>query len=346
MINQLELRDVSISFGDHRAVKNVSLALQQGEIGCLLGPSGCGKTSLLRAIGGFENLAGGEIFLRDEVISRPGFTLVPEQRRVGMVFQDFALFPHLSVRKNISFGLSDLTRTQTEARVSELLKIVDLEAKADAFPHELSGGQQQRVALARALAPKPNILLLDEPFSSLDAELREQLALEVRELLKRDNITAILVTHDQHEAFAMADKITLLQAGSVAQMGSAYELYHRPASRFVAEFIGQGEIITVAVDADGNIEHGLGSLDKSQQNNTSEQTLRLLVRPDDISYNAASSIHLPIVQRTFRGAEYLYHLQLADGQVIPCLAPSHINIEEGANLPVSFDLQDVVVIEE
>lgn len=343
MTGQLELRDVSIRYGEHLAVQNVSLTLKKGEIGCLLGPSGCGKTSLLRAIGGFENLATGEISLRDQVISSCGFTLPPEQRRIGMVFQDFALFPHLNVTKNISFGLTHLNRQQQRERVTELLELIGLQAKADAYPHELSGGQQQRVALARALAPKPKLLLLDEPFSSLDAELREQLAVEVRQLLKRDNITAILVTHDQHEAFAMADHITLLQAGKVAQSDTPYEIYHRPSNPFVAEFVGQGAIISVVVDAEGNLQHGLGAVDKSQIEYQPGQSVRLLIRPDDIAYSPDSSIRLPIVERTFRGSEYLYELQLSDGQTVPSLVPSHININVGETMPVVFDLQDVVV---
>ena len=212
---QLELRSVSVQYGETVAVESADLALEAGQIGCLLGPSGCGKTTLLRAIAGFEPLSAGEISLHGQQISTPSSMLPPEQRRVGMVFQDFALFPHLNVGRNVAFGLKDLAGEARQQRVEEMLELVGLAAYADRFPHELSGGQQQRVALARALAPAPEIVLLDEPFSSLDSQLREALAREVRDLLKARGVTAILVTHDQQEAFAMADQITLLHAGRI-----------------------------------------------------------------------------------------------------------------------------------
>ena len=243
MSSQLDLSEVSVRYGDFVAANAVWLSLQAGEIGCLLGPSGCGKTTLLRAIAGFEQLASGSITLHGKLISERGFTPPPEQRRVGMVFQDFALFPHLNVQRNVGFGLHTMAREQRPGRVEEMLQLVGLDAHAHAYPHELSGGQQQRVALARALAPNPELLLLDEPFSSLDSELREKLAAEVRTLLKASNVTTLLVTHDQHEAFAMADQITLLSSGKVAQAGSPFDLYHHPASEFVASFIGLGSIL-------------------------------------------------------------------------------------------------------
>ena len=228
MSSQIELRQVSVNYQSFTAVREVSMTLEKGQIGCLLGPSGCGKTTLLRAIAGFEPVTAGEISLHGTVISSPRLNRPPEQRRVGMVFQDFALFPHLNIERNIGFGLAGLRRGDRQRRISELLSLVDLSASAKSYPHELSGGQQQRVALARALAPNPEILLLDEPFSSLDSELREQLASEVRVLLKRSEVTAILVTHDQHEAFAMADHVTLLHNGRVAQSDTPYNLYHNP----------------------------------------------------------------------------------------------------------------------
>lgn len=343
MTNQLELRQVCVTYGDFEAVCDVSLSLVRGQIGCLLGPSGCGKTTLLRAIAGFEPVSRGEIALQGRVISAPGFTLPPERRRVGMVFQDFALFPHLDVRRNIGFGLGDLSRGMRNRRVAELLDLVGLSGMAKAFPHQLSGGQQQRVALARALAPNPDILLLDEPFSSLDTELREQLAREVRELLQRNGVTAILVTHDQHEAFAMADQVTLLKNGRVAQSDTPYNLYHNPASEFVAGFMGRGALIRVTVDAQGELGNGLGRLDRAHPHWQPGETLKLLIRPDDIEYAPDSATRLPVVDRQFRGAQYLYRLELADGQRVPCLTPSHVDVPVGGELPVQFDLQHVVV---
>jgi iron(III) transport system ATP-binding protein len=345
MSNQLEVQQVTVRYGDFTAVEEVSMTLQSGQIGCLLGPSGCGKTTLLRAIAGFETVSAGNIYLRGVAISTPRRQLPPEQRKVGMVFQDFALFPHLNVRRNIGFGLSHLPRKERRERVEKMLQLVALSEYANAYPHELSGGQQQRVALARALAPNPEILLLDEPFSSLDTELRTELAAEIRELLKRNGVTAILVTHDQHEAFAMADQVTLLNRGRVAQTDTPYNLYHNPGNEFVAEFIGQGTMITVTVNAAGEMNDGLGVLDRGHPHWQPGEELRLLVRPDDVEHDEGSNISLRVVHKAFRGASYLYDLLLPDGQRVPCLTPSHVDIPLGGMLPVRFNLQHVVVFE-
>ena len=345
MSSQLEVQQVTVRYGDFTAVEDVSMSLQTGQIGCLLGPSGCGKTTLLRAIAGFESISAGSIQLRGVPISTPRRQLPPEQRKVGMVFQDFALFPHLDVRRNIGFGLSHLNRKARRERVESMLQLVALSEYANAYPHELSGGQQQRVALARALAPNPEILLLDEPFSSLDTELRTELAAEIRELLKRNGVTAILVTHDQHEAFAMADQVTLLNRGQVAQTDTPYNLYHNPGNEFVAEFIGQGTMITVTVNAAGEMNDGLGVLDRGHPHWLPGEQLRLLVRPDDIEYDEGSLTSLRVVHKAFRGASYLYDLLLPDGQRVPCLTPSHVDVPLGGLLPVRFNLQHVVVFD-
>ncbi|MFN2288256.1 MAG: ABC transporter ATP-binding protein [Chromatocurvus sp.] len=343
MTYQLDVNAVSVRFGDFTAVDNASITLDRGQIGCLLGPSGCGKTTLLRAIAGFQAVSQGSIAVGGRVLSTADAQVSPEQRRVGMVFQDFALFPHLDVSDNVGFGLRHLPRTERRSRIARLLQMVSLGDCARAWPHELSGGQQQRVALARALAPGPDILLLDEPFSSLDSELRTQLATEVRELLKTDGVTAVLVTHDQHEAFAMADSVSLLHDGRIDQTDTPYNLYHRPANAFVAEFIGGGSLIEVTVNAEGELNDQLGVLDMAAQSFAPGQQLRLLIRPDDIQYDESSDIQLRVVDRAFRGANFLYELLLPDGQHVPCLAPSHINIERGSLLPVRFNLQHVVI---
>ena len=343
MNSLLELNRVSVNYGSFCAAQDVSMNLAHGQIGCLLGPSGCGKTTVLRAIAGFEPLADGTISLHDRLISDSRFSLPPEQRKVGMVFQDYSLFPHLNVRRNVAFGLTGMARGERKKRVEEMLELVGLAAYGRSWPHELSGGQQQRVALARALAPRPEILLLDEPFSSLDSELREQLATEVRALLKRNRVTTILVTHDQHEAFAMADHVTLMQAGRVAQSDTPYNLYHNPANEFVAGFIGQGDIVSVRVGDKGELDHGLGVLDQAHPHWRPGEQLKLLVRPDDVAYDERSSLRLPVVDRTFRGAQYLYGLALPDGQRISCLTPSHVDVPVGSELPVEFQLQHVVV---
>ncbi len=321
---RLEVRDVAVAYGDATIVRDVSFVLRSGTIGCLLGPSGCGKTTLLRAIAGFEPVRRGEILIRGQPVSRPGWALPPERRRIGMVFQDFALFPHLSVANNVAFGLRTVNSRQRRQRVEELLELVGLAQAASLFPHELSGGMQQRVALARAMAPRPDILLLDEPFSSMDAELREQLAREVRTMLKREAVTAVLVTHDQLEAFAMADMIGVLNEGTVHQWGTGFELYHEPADRFVADFVGQGALLPARVLDAEQVRTELGRIHGLQPHGlTPGSSAEVLIRPDDLVYDESSSRQATIVERAFRGAEFLYTLQLESGAEVLCLVPSH-----------------------
>jgi iron(III) transport system ATP-binding protein len=237
----LELRAISLAYdtpaGARTVVDQLSLSLARGEIGCLLGASGCGKSTVLRAIAGFEPLRDGAIALDGAVLSSVAHEVPPERRRVGMMFQDYALFPHLNVRDNVGFGLRREPAAARRARVARMLELVGLADAARVYPHELSGGQQQRVALARALAPAPELLLLDEPFSNLDVDTRERLAFELRDILKTTGHTAILVTHNQAEAFAIADRIGVMRDGALAQWDTPYTLHHRPATPFVADFI-------------------------------------------------------------------------------------------------------------
>ncbi len=341
MTKALDINAVSVRYGATKAVTNVSLTVNAGEIASLLGPSGCGKTTLLRAIAGFEPVSDGRIVLGDRIISSRKQTMAPEQRRVGMVFQDFALFPHLDVKRNIGFGLNRLGRRERSARVAELLTLVGLGDAASAMPHQLSGGQQQRVALARALAPRPDILLLDEPFSSLDSELREELAAEVRTLLLRHGTTAVLVTHDQHEAFAMADRVTLMNAGRVVQTASPAQLYSQPVNEFVAGFIGQGAVIDVGVDAAGNLDNGLG-LWKGQRPVSGR--LRLLLRPEHVCYDPRSNLRLEVLERRFCGAYYRYRLKLADGQTIIAQTPGDTDIAIAERMPAELAMEYAVVL--
>ncbi len=343
MQNQLEVRHASVKYDRLTVVDDVSFELPSGVIGCLLGPSGCGKTSLLRAIAGFEPLAKGEIVLQGRRVSRPGQTLAPEKRRVGMVFQDFALYPHLTVSDNVAFGLRGAGSGQRRQRVVELLGLVGLGGLGDKYPHQLSGGQQQRVALIRAMAPRPEILLLDEPFSGLDVELREQLAGEVRAILKREGVTAILVTHDQLEAFALADLIGVLGSGRLRQWDTGFNLYHKPADRFVAEFIGQGVMIPGRVLANGRIDSPLGvlSADFIKQHQEGE-SVELLLRPDDIVHDDGSDFRLEITDKVFQGAEYLYTLKLEDGTELLCLVQSHHDHAIGERIGVRLAVDHVV----
>lgn len=241
MSKLLELDRISLAYdtpeGVVPVVNDLTLELQGGHIGCLLGSSGCGKTTILRAIAGFEPLREGAIRLGGRTLSTPNHAMEPQDRQVGMMFQDYALFPHLNVEGNVGFGLRRWDRGRREARVSELLELVSLNDARHRYPHELSGGQQQRVALARALAPEPELLLLDEPFSNLDVDTRERLAFEVRDILKKTGHTALLVTHNQAEAFAIADRIGIMNGGKIVQWDSPYILHHAPASPFVADFV-------------------------------------------------------------------------------------------------------------
>ena len=345
----LEIKKISQSYEKQTVVSNLSLELRKGVIGCLLGPSGCGKTTVLRCIAGFEPVVAGEILLNGVKVSSSGFSLRPEQRRIGMVFQDYALFPHLTVTSNIIFGLHRMSHVESSRRAIEMLETVGLTDAANKYPHELSGGQQQRVALARALAPRPDLLLLDEPFSNLDVNLRERLSLEIRDILKSQGTTAILVTHDQNEAFAIADEIGVMQHGKIMQWDTAYNLYHCPASRFVANFIGQGVFLAGKILDSGHVEIELGILevDISHQPVSGKESdkgykVDVLVRPDDIVHDDESSLKAQVLHKAFRGAEILYTLRLPGGSTALSLVPSHHNHAIGENIGIKLEADHVV----
>lgn len=340
---QLELRSVQQAFGATPVLRDLSFTLAHGRIGCLLGPSGCGKTTALRCIAGFERIAAGAIVLDGNAISRANAHLAPEKRRMGMVFQDYALLPHLNARDNVAFGLHALPRGQRRARAQEYLDLVGLPGYGKRYPHELSGGQQQRVALARALAPEPQLILLDEPFSSLDVDLRAHLAREVREILRRCGATALMVTHDQLEAFAMADEIGVLNAGRIEQWDSPYNLYHRPATRFVADFIGQGVLLPGELNADGGVEIELGLLPgRLVGEPPASRHLDVLLRPDDVLHDDASSLTAVVTHKAFRGAEILYTLSLPSGANLLALVPSHHNHAIGEPIGIRLETDHIV----
>lgn len=339
----LELQDVVRAFGSRRVVDGLSLRLERGSIGCLLGPSGCGKTTALRCIAGFEAVDAGSIRAHGRLLAGPGFAMAPAERRIGMVFQDYALFPHLRVSDNVAFGLHRLTGDARVRRVAQILDSVGLSEYARRFPHELSGGQQQRVALARALAPEPELILLDEPFSSLDVELRERLSIEVRTILKNLNTTALLVTHDQQEAFAVADLVGVMQHGRLEQWDVPYELYHRPKTRFVADFIGQGVFIAGEVIDRSAVQTELGVMRINVNNDWRQgDRVELLLRPDDVIHDDASSLRAEVCQRAFRGAEFLYSLKMPGGTRLLSLVPSHHNHQIGEHIGVRIEPDHVV----
>ena len=340
----LEVENLRHLYGKQEVVRGLSFAVPRGAIGCLLGPSGCGKTTVLRCIAGFEVVQEGEIRLSGRVVSRPGATLPPEKRRIGMVFQDYALFPHLRIADNITFGLLGSAHRERAARLHELAELVGLSAVLQKYPHEISGGQQQRVALARALAPRPELLLLDEPFSNLDIELRERLSLEVRDIIRASGATAILVTHDQHEAFAMADEIGVLHDGRIQQWDTAYNLYHRPANRFVADFVGQGVFLPARALNANELEIELGVL-KAESMPQGGRGVEVLLRPDDVVHDDAAATQAEVVHKAFRGAEILYTLRLASGRKVLALVPSHHNHALGERIGIRLDVDHVVAFQ-
>ena len=334
------------------AVHDVSFGLRAGDIGVLIGPSGCGKTTLLRAVAGLEAAAAGSIKISNQVVSSASVHLAPEQRRIGMVFQDYALFPHLDVRHNVGFGIHHLPKPERRARVAEVLALVGLEGSEARYPHELSGGQQQRVALARAMAPKPQLLLLDEPFSNLDVDLRERLAHELRNILKAAGATALFVTHDQLEAFAIGDTIGVMHEGHLHQWDDAYSLYHRPATRFVADFIGHGVFAPARIvekDGEAVVQTPLGDLVDMLEcplpGAYPNGECDVLLRADDIVHDDDAPVKAEILRKAFRGSEFLYTLRLKDGQEVMAHVPSHHDHKLGEWIGIRALVDHVVTFE-
>lgn len=339
----LEARDIECRHRDHVAVKALSMQLERDTIACLLGPSGCGKTTVLRAIAGFEPLYGGTIAIDGRIVSSPQLRVPPELRRIGLVSQDYALFPHLSVEDNIAFGLRRVTRSEKRARVNRLLDLVGLQEVQRRYPHELSGGQQQRVALARALAVGPELLLLDEPFSSLDVELRERLGAEMRAILKEQRITTLMVTHDQHEAFALGETVGIMSAGELVQWDTPFNLYHQPVNRFVAGFIGHGVLLPGTLLDAQTAQTALGTVHGERRYEWPAGCgIEVLVRPDDIVPDADGPLRGHIVREAFKGADILYTLRLQDGTEVLSLFPSHNRHQMGEEVGLSLAADHLV----
>jgi iron(III) transport system ATP-binding protein len=324
-IAALECRGLFKRFGDAQAVHNLDLTVSPGQVLALLGPSGCGKTTVLRLIAGFEQPDGGTISLGGCIVSGLGNWVPPEKRQVGMVFQEGALFPHLNVERNISFGLSRNDRRN--ARVGEVLDLVGLGNLRHRMPHELSGGQQQRVALGRALAPQPELLLLDEPFANLDPKLRDQVRRDVLEIVRASGSTTVCVTHDQEEALSVGDTIAVMNQGHVEQTGSPEEMYHSPSSRFVAQFIGMVDFLPAWRDG-GRLMTDVGSVEwpsdwgplSEQQDGAGLDTgLEVMVRPDCLDFYPSDKGQGIIIEREFRGAYYTYRVALPSGNTVRCL---------------------------
>ncbi len=311
----LELRKSTCAYEAGRpAISEISLCAHKGELLCLLGPSGCGKTTTLRVIAGFEPIIGGEVYLEGQLVSAAGLLVPTEQRRVGMVFQEYALFPHLRVAENIAFGLRHLSADQRTTQVHAMLVMTGLIGFERRYPHELSGGQQQRVALARALAQNPVILLLDEPFSNLDPDMTGKMRQDLHDLLRRTNTTAILVTHDHDEAFAMADRIAVLNNGCLEQFDTPEAIYHMPSTPFVADFVGQADFIPGVVE-NGKVVTEIGEF-PNQVGYQGGAKVVVMIRPDDIHVVPAENCSTRILARQFRGSENLYTIGLPSGHII------------------------------
>ncbi len=336
----LEIRGLVHRYGGVAALNYVSLHLGEGEIGCLLGPSGSGKTTVLACVAGLENPVSGVVRIGGRAVCGEGKTIPPEKRGVGMVFQDFALFPHLTVRGNILFGVGGAGKgngknNDGEKACRAMEELCGLESVAGSYPHELSGGEAQRAALARALVNKPSLLLLDEPFSRLDAALREKLLREVRGIVKQGGVTTLMVTHNQHEAFMIADVGGVINHGAICQWDGMYNLYHRPQCAFVAEFVGDGALVCGRLTAEGAAQTQLGLL-RGEKTALGGGTLaragdavKVLLRPDDVVTVAEGGVPATVAERAFRGPTTLYTMRMEGGETVFSELPSHSDFSVG-----------------
>ncbi len=341
----VSIRGVTKAFGPVRALESLDLDVRAGRILCLLGPSGCGKTTALRLIAGFEQPDNGTVEINGRRVAAPGFSVPPERRRVGMVFQDFALFPHLTVRQNIGYGISrDRDR---DARVNELLELVALAAHADRMPHQLSGGMQQRVAVARALAPRPEVILLDEPFSNLDQALRTQLRADVRQILRHAQATAVFVTHDQEEALSIADDVCVMSRGRVEQCATPELIYAEPANPFVASFVGVTNLVHAM--SDGSLAStAFGSVRLvGPESARPEGRVMAVLRPEHFDVrpqeDGAAGEPWQVIDRRFSGAELLIEVLSTDGTRLWCEAGPEVRRLSVGN-SVKITLKDVETV--
>lgn len=337
-MSEIAVQTISLnkSFGNVRAVQDLNLTVHRGNILSVIGPSGCGKTTLLRLLAGFEQPDSGEIVLQDRLVAGRGTYLAPEQRGVGMVFQDYALFPHLTVLENVAFGLRNAARRQRELEVEEWLALVGLDGYARRYPHELSGGERQRVALARALAPRPVLVLMDEPFSNLDADRRVQMREEVQAILRKAGTTVIFVTHDQEEALFMGDRLAVFRQGRLEQIDCPDTVFQQPATRFVAEFLGQTDFLPGRVTPEGiQTEAGIVA---QKVGLPAGEPVELAVRADDVDLNLPryEGVAAEVVSRYFKGTYNVYRLRLPSGQVLHSLQPHTRIFLPGTEVKVSI----------
>jgi len=334
----LKLNAVTLAYDKSPVVKNLGFSLQKGETACLIGPSGSGKSSVLRGIAGFQSISGGSITLRNQMVSDANTLLPPEARKFGMVFQDYALFPHLTVEQNVIFGLQMLSNKAAKKQAAAMLELVGLNDNAQRYCHQLSGGQQQRVAIARALAPEPDLLLLDEPFSNLDADLRSQLSRDLRTILKQQSITTLMVTHDQAEAFNMADNLGVIMEGKLLQWGSPVTVYQQPVNQSVANFVGESSYLEGRIiDSDckiPSVQTVLGQHASYPHSKAVGDKINVLFRPESLCFDKDSSITARIIHKIFRGADSRYTLSLSDQSEITIASANHLEFSEGEKVGI------------
>ena len=341
--DKLNLQSVKISLDSKVILDDVNLKIDTGEIVSLMGSSASGKTSLIRSIAGFHNISSGVIQIDGQIVDDSIRRSDVAMRNVGVIFQDLALFPHLTVRENICFGLNNIDSAQQQNRAKKLEDLLDIENITNRYPNQISGGQQQRVAIARAIAPKPNLLLLDEPFSALDYELKDNLMSDIMKLIKSENITAILITHSAEEAFKMSDKIAFISNNTITQFANPYDIYHRPVSKEIANFFGISSYIKAKITDSSHINCILGDFVGMVDQFNKDDKVDLLIRPDDIIHDDDSLFSAKVTEKTFRGSDFLYELELKDGQKIFCYAPSHHNHQVNEVIGIKLDLDHLVI---
>lgn len=332
----IEIQNVVKQLGRERvtAIDDLSLDVNRTEILTILGPSGCGKTTTLRLIAGFEAADSGKIIINGKAVAGNGKFIPPEKRNVGIVLQEFALFPHLSVRQNIAFGLRGRSRTEIDGRVREMVDLTGLQGLEDRYPYQLSGGQQQRVALARALAPSPLIVLLDEPFASLDPDLRSRMRTDLKRILKEAGVTAVFVTHDQEEAFLIADRIAVMNRGKIHQVGTPVEVYNNPHDRFVAEFVGHADFVPGKVNSK-SVATEIGEFPLNGNVHVQEGAeASVMLRPSDIDVIPAEVGIGTIEVVEFKGEETLYSIKLKSGKIIHSFQSSSYILPVGTKVKV------------
>ncbi len=336
----LSIRNLTCQYDDQTVLESLSLEVEQGQIVCLLGASGCGKTTLLKAIAGLLPLSSGQMSLNDVTIDDGENWLPPEQRNIGMIFQDYALFPHLTVAENIAFGLKNETTQQKLLKVEEMLELVHLKGYGERYPHQLSGGQQQRVAIARSLAYKPDLLLLDEPFSNIDTQVRHELIREIRKIFKQQGVTAIFVTHSREEAFAFSDKMAVMNHGVIEQYGTASELYYCPSSKFVADFLGGGSYLAATRVSEYEFDTHLGVVEASAQQDIQIQAdCALLLRPQHVQIQMDEGSAVKVLEQHFMGDHCRYVIDVNGDRL---LATSSQALNIGDSVAVSVDTQGVL----